>query len=106
MRLRYEKCMQNRVFKEPLQKINEKYIQIDMIVKRMQLKVTDNFNKSKNQAVTVISKLDTLSPLKTLVRGYSITQFNGKIVKSSKDLKTDDEVSIRFSDGEKMAKIL
>ena len=106
MRLRYEKCMQNRFFKEPLQKINEKYIQIDMIVKRMQLKVTDNFNKSKNQAVTVISRLDTLSPLKTLVRGYSITQFNGKIVKSSKDLKTDDEVSIRFSDGEKMAKIL
>ena len=106
MRLRYEKCMQNRVFKEPLQKINEKYIQIDMIVKRMQLKVTDNFNKSKNQAVTVISKLDTLSPLKTLVRGYSITQFNGKIVKSFKELKTDDEVNIRFSDGEKLAKIL
>ena len=106
MRLRYEKCMQNRVFKEPLQKINEKYIQIDMIVKRMQLKVTDNFNKSKNQAVTVISKLDTLSPLKTLVRGYSITQFNGKIVKSSKDLKKDNEVSIRFSDGEQLAKIL
>lgn len=106
MRLRYEKCMQSRVFKEPLQKINEKYIQIDMIVKRIQLKVTENLNKSKNQAATVISKLDTLSPLKTLIRGYSITQINGKIVKSAKELKKDDEVNIRFTDGEKTAKIL
>lgn len=106
MRLRYEKCMQSRVFKEPLQKINEKYIQIDMIVKRMQLKVTENLNRSKNQAATVISKLDTLSPLKTLIRGYSITQINGKIVKSAKELKKDDEVNIRFTDGEKTAKIL
>ena len=106
MKLRYEKCMQNRAFKEPLQKINEKYIQIDMIVKRMELKVTDKLNKSKNQAVTVISKLDALSPLKTLTRGYSITQFNGKIVKRAKELNKDDEVSIRFTDGEKMARIL
>ena len=106
MKLRYEKCMQNRAFKEPLQKINEKYIQIDMIVKRMELKATDKLNKSKNQAATVISKLDALSPLKTLIRGYSITQFNGKIVKSSKELNKDDEVSIRFTDGEKMARIL
>lgn len=106
MKLRYEKCMQNRAFKEPLQKINEKYIQIDMIVKRMELKATDKLNKSKNQAVTVISKLDALSPLKTLTRGYSITQFNGKIVKRAKELNKDDEVSIRFTDGEKMARIL
>ena len=106
MKLRYEKCMQNRAFKEPLQKINEKYIQIDMIVKRMELKATDKLNKSKNQAATVISKLDALSPLKTLIRGYSITQFNGKIVKSSKELNKDDEVSIRFTDGEKIARIL
>lgn len=106
MKLRYEKCMQNRAFKEPLQKINEKYIQIDMIVKRMELKATDKLNKSKNQAVTVISKLDALSPLKTLTRGYSITQFNGKIVKRAKELNKDDEVSIRFTDGEKTARIL
>lgn len=106
MKLRYEKCIQNRAFKEPLQKINEKYIQIDMIVKRMELKATDKLNKSKNQAVTVISKLDALSPLKTLTRGYSITQFNGKIVKRAKELNKDDEVSIRFTDGEKTARIL
>ena len=106
MRLRYEKCIQSRAFKEPLQKINEKYIQIDMIIKKMQLKINDNLNKSKNQAGKIISKLDTLSPLKTLVRGYCITEFNGKIIKSAKQLKKDDEINLKFSDGEKLAKVI
>ena len=106
MRLRYEKCMQSRAFKEPMQKINEKSIQIDMIVKNMQLKVNEQLGKSKNQAATIISKLDALSPLKTLSRGYCITQVNGKIIKTAKSLKKDDEINIKFSDGEKFAKIM
>lgn len=106
MRLRYEKCIQSRVFREPLQKINEKYMQIDMIIKKMQLKINDNLNKSKNQAGKIISKLDTLSPLKTLVRGYCITEFNGKIIKNAKQLKKDDEINLKFTDGEKIAKII
>ena len=106
MRLRYEKCMQSRVFKEPMQKINEKYIQIDMIVKKMQIKINENLNKNKNQAVKLITKLDTLSPLKTLTRGYTITELNGKIVKSIKEVKKDDELNIRFIDGKIKTKIL
>ena len=106
MRLRYEKCMQSRVFKDPLQKINERYVRIDMQVKKMEIKVKDTLNKNKNNAAKIISKLDTLSPLKTLVRGYSLTELNGKIVKSANDLKAGDEVSIRFTDGKKNAKVI
>ena len=106
MRLRYEKCMQSRVFKDPFQKINERYVRIDMLVKKMEIMVKDTLNKNKNNAAKVISKLDTLSPLKTLVRGYSLTELNGKIVKSANDLKTGDEVSIRFTDGKKNAKVI
>ncbi len=106
MRLRYEKCMQSRAFKEPMQKINEKAIQIDMIVKNMQLKMSERLNKSKNEAATIISKLDALSPLKTLSRGYCITELDGKIVKTVKNLKKDDEINIKFTDGEKLAKIM
>ena len=106
MKLRYEKCIQSRVFKEPLQKINEKYIQIDMIVKKMQIKATENLNNNKNKAVKIIAKLDTLSPLKTLTRGYIIPELNGKIVKSVKEIKKDDELDLRFIDGKIKAKIL
>ena len=36
MKLRYEKCMMNKVFKDPLQNIHEKYICLDMINKSLQ----------------------------------------------------------------------
>lgn len=106
MRLRYEKCMNSRAFKDPLQKINEKYILIDMKVKSMQNSILTIYKEKKNNAVNLIEKLDALSPLKTLIRGYSITQVNGKIVKSANELKKDDEINIRFYDGNAKAKII
>lgn len=106
MRLKYEKCMATRAFKEPLQNINEQYIRLDMFVKNMQNAVVNKLKDSKNESVKVISKLDTLSPLKTLTRGYCIAQTEGKIIKSSNDLIKDDEVELKFVDGQKKAKIM
>ena len=56
--------------------------------------------------VKLISKLDALSPLKTLTRGYSIVETNGKIIKSVQDVEKDDEIDIRFIDGKAKAKIM
>ena len=106
MRLRYEKCMSGRVFKEPFQKINERYILIDMIIKSMQNSVINIYKDKKNNAMSVIAKLDALSPLKTLTRGYSIVGINEKVIKSASELKKDDEVDIRFYDGKAKAKIM
>ncbi len=106
MRLRYEKCMNSRVFKEPLQKINEKYILIDMKVKTMQNSISNIYNSKKTNMIKHIAKLDALSPLKTLTRGYSIVQSNGKIVKSVSQIKKDDEVDIRLIDGKAKAKVM
>lgn len=106
MRLKYEKCMATRAFKEPLQNINEQYIRLDMNVKTIQSAITLKLKDSKNKAVTAISKLDTLSPLKTLTRGYCIAQTENKIIKSIKDVKKDDEINLKFTDGEKQARIL
>ena len=106
MRLQYEKCMARRVFKEPLQEINEKAIRLDMIVKNMQHHMVNSYKDSKNEMIKLVSKLDTLSPLKTSTRGYSITQKEGHIVKSVNDLEKDDEIDLRFIDGNKKAKIM
>ena len=106
MRLQYEKCMARRVFKEPLQDINEKRIRLDMIVKNIQHDMINQYKDKKNEMVKRIAKLDTLSPLKTLTRGYVIAQKNGKVIKSVKEVQKDDEIAFRFMDGEKKAKVL
>ncbi len=106
MRLMYEKCMATRAFKEPLQNINEQYIRLDMNIKTIQNAVVLKLKDSKNKALNTISKLDTLSPLKTLTRGYCIAQNKNKIIKSIKDIKESDEITLKFTDGQKQAKIL
>ncbi len=100
-RLRYEKCMKSRVFSEPLQNINEKYIKIDGMTQKLHISISQKVNKSKNYAISLISKLDTLSPLKTLTRGYCIATSNeGKIINSVKNIKDKDIINLKFKDGD------
>ena len=106
MRLRYEKAMSSRVFTDPMKQINEKYILVDMKTKEIENNILNKLKESKNKATNIITKLDALSPLKTLARGYSITEYNGKILKSVKQIKTNDEIEIRLNDGNITAKAL
>ncbi len=106
MKLRYEKCMSSAVFKEPTRRINENYIKIDTYIKQLENVMNKIKEKNKNKYIELVSKLDTLSPLKTLTRGYSIIEKNGTIVKSVSELQIDDQISIRLKDGEKQAKII
>ena len=100
MRLRLEKIMNSRVYKNPYQKINDLYVKIDSNVKSIENSITKKVKEAKVKAVEQITKLDTLSPLKTLTRGYSIVQKDNKVISSVKQVKSDEEIDIRLSDGE------
>ena len=106
MNLRYEKVMASHVFKDPFKKINEYSVELDKFVRSLEISIKNKHNEQKSKFAEKVAKLDTLSPLKTLSRGYSITEKQGKIVNSKKDLKKDDEVELKFFDGAKQAKII
>ena len=106
MKLRYEKCMNSRVFKEPTRNINDNYLRIDNYIKRLENTIKIKQKEEKTKYIELISKLDALSPLKTLTRGYSIVETDNKFIKSSKQLSTGDKIKLRFSDGQKNAEIL
>lgn len=106
MKLRYEKCMNSRVFKEPTRNINDNYLRIDNYIKRLENTIKIKQKEEQTKYIELISKLDALSPLKTLTRGYSIVETDDKIIKSSKQLSTGDKIKLRFSDGQKNAEIL
>ena len=103
MKLRYDKCMASAVFKEPLRKVNDNYLVLDNLLKRLEVAIKTKQEQEKNRYLKLVSKLDTLSPLKTLARGYTLTERQGKIIKSKKDLQKGDIVDIRFTDGKKQA---
>lgn len=105
MKLRYINCMSKRVFKDPLQNVNEKRILLDNQIKEMDNSISNILSNKKSSFEKIITKLDALSPLKTLIRGYSITEKDGKIVKSIKEVDKGDLIEIKFSDGSRSAEV-
>ena len=107
MKMSYEKCMTRQAFRNPTQKINEQYMLIDMKVKSLQNSILIKIKEDKTKFVKEVAKLDALSPLKTLTRGYSIiSKQDGRIAKEVKDLSQGEKVSVRLSDGSVDAQVL
>ena len=99
MKLRYEKVMNLRVFKEPLLRIQDEYVRLDNMIKLVYDKTIEKYKESNFIFANLVSKLDSLSPLKTLTRGYSIVQKDNKIIKSKSDLNNGDNIKITLVDG-------
>ena len=104
-KLKYQKVMSSKAFTMPLQRINENYIEIDRKVKLLENEIKMKIKDYRAKLIENASKLDSMSPLKTLVRGYCIAQKDNKNIKSVKQLKQGDIINLRFEDGNTSATI-
>ena len=106
LQMRYEKCMASSVFKEPTRKIQDRYLIVEKYINRLQDAIKTKYDTEKTTYIKIVAKLDAYSPLKTLARGYSITEKQGRIIKSITNLKKGDDILIHLIDGKKQAKIM
>lgn len=107
MRERYAAILNRNALKNPYNIVEQNMLKLDMIIKNLEkifsLKVKDENIK----LVSLLGRLDNLSPLKTMIRGYSVIEdANGNVIKSVKSLNKDDLISIRLKDGKKEARVL
>ena len=121
--------MNRNIFRNPMTIYETKEMIFDNLLERLKFSLTNLVNmkqkelirvkssfilrnpyklldKKSNKYLQIISKLEPLSPLLTLKRGYTITKCNNKVIDSCRTLKKDDIVSIEFQDGNIDAKIL
>ena len=63
-------------------------------------------DKQKEQYLLQFSKLEILNPLNTLKRGYTLAKSEGKVISSSKNLKSGDELEVEFKDGNVNTKVI
>ena len=74
---------------------------LEQIKSRISWNIKTKFDQNFSQLRLLSGKLDSISPLKVLNRGYSIV-YGGdkkKVIKSSKSLKRGERISIRFYSG-------
>ena len=106
MKLKVDKYMNSSVYKNPYQMTSNYYLEIDRLSKQIQNAINKRMKNIKMRFSNDVTKLDVLSPLKTLSRGYCIVESDNKIISQSKCLKKDMEIDLRFRDGDAKAKII
>lgn len=79
-------------------------------LKNMQLRMVSaqnrNISLSKQRFISLTSKLDAMSPLKVLTRGYSMVRsVDGTVVRSKQQVKPGDSIGITLADGELSATV-
>lgn len=67
--------------------------------------VENHLKSSKEQLGKKIGLLDAYSPLNVLKRGYAVSYYNDRIVNSITQIHKNDELKIRYSDGEVLATV-
>lgn len=73
---------------------------LELLCNRILSAQTQRINSSRQQFISCAAKLDALSPLKVLTRGYAIVQTGeGNVVRSVKQVSTGNSVDISLGDG-------
>ncbi|MFR0823217.1 MAG: exodeoxyribonuclease VII large subunit [Clostridia bacterium] len=104
--MRLEKCLSSRIYQTPLQPIQEKYMLLDRNVKALENAMKNQYLNSQTKFITLAAKLDTLSPLKTLARGYTIINKGNTCIHNQEQLEIGDEITIHFHDGNREATVI
>lgn len=87
--------------RSPREKIMELYQKVDMKVQTLEGQYKLKINEKKRGLTELYAKLDALSPLKTLSRGYSIAvDTTGNVLKSTKDFTDEMEFVLKLNDGD------
>lgn len=83
-----------------LRKIENNRLELNHLRESFIITNPDNLYKNKKQElIHLIEKLEAFNPLNVLKRGFTITSKDNDIVRTVKNIKTNDTVNIKFKDG-------
>lgn len=93
--------------RHPLDKINQLRIELEQLNKQMENAMERRLESAAGRLSVVSGKMDALSPLKVLARGYSITRSsNDEIIKSVLGVNTGDLIETTLTDGSLMCSVM
>lgn len=85
----------------PKSRIEDENLRLDNLVRRIEQSFKLKLTQSRRILGETAGKLDALSPLQTLSRGYAIpVKDDGTVIRSAKTMKTGDEFTLKLKDGD------
>lgn len=90
----------------PDDKIAKLYNDLDFLSQKYENNSNRIFQNTSNKIELLATKLESLNPVSTLKRGYSVVTNNDKTVTSVKDVKNGDTLAINVTDGKIISKVI
>jgi len=111
LRLSKEKLVRianSYAMKKPFDRLNRWQQRLDEFAQRLNLNITHALNTEREKLSGIAGKLESLSPLNVLKRGYAITTRleNSKPLRNIIDLSKGDKIKINLSKGSIISEIL
>ena len=104
---RLEQIANRPVLKSPLASFEGKRKALELLENRLVSAQNRNVAGARQRFVAQVSKLDAMSPLKVLTRGYAmVAKEDGTIVRSVTDVKPKEPIAVRVSDGTIVASVI
>ena len=95
------------VLKSPLASFESRRRALELLENRLVSAQSGNVARSRQRFVAQVGKLDAMSPLKVLTRGYAmVAKEDGTIVRSVSDVKPREPIAVRVSDGTIVATVI
>ena len=96
------------VIRQPFDRLNRWQQSLDEFAQRLNLNITHALNTEREKLSGIAGKLESLSPLNVLKRGYTITtrQEDNKSLRDIKNLSKGDKIKTNLSKGSIISEIL
>lgn len=98
-KVRLDNIKSSYVLKNPLAMYEVKGEKIKGFIEILNKIIKSNLSDNQHRYDILLNKLDLLNPLNILSKGYSVVTVGNDVVKSSKNVKVNDEVHVRLHEG-------
>lgn len=99
-RKHYDILRASPALQSPVGYMEQRRKSLDMVKNRMVSAQNQGINRKKQRYIALVSKLDAMSPLKVLTRGYAMAQTeDGQVIRSVRQIKQEDKFTVTLSDG-------
>ena len=99
-RRQYQLLSAHPALQSPVGYLEQRRKSLELLKNRLVSSQAQGIHRAKNRYIGVTAKLDAMSPLKVLTRGYAMAQTEeGSVLKSVSQVNPGDNIRISISDG-------
>ena len=91
---------QSPALRSPTGYIDQRRKSLELLRNRLASAQTQSISQKSARFIAAVSKLDAMSPMKVLTRGYSMAQTErGEVLRSVHQVETGEQITVSLSDG-------